>query len=83
MGLLATLLWAGLTLLVVAAAVRLRRRLGRRTDASPRLDDEAIRRIETEGRLVSDEDEPLDLDEIAQEERRFWDEEEWDSAEEL
>ncbi|MBW3534658.1 MAG: hypothetical protein KY453_05485 [Gemmatimonadetes bacterium] len=83
MNLLWTLVWGGLAVLVVVAAVRLRRRLGPPADAAPRLDDDAIRRIEAEGRFLSQEDEPLDLNEIAEEERRFWDEEEWDSAEEL
>ncbi len=44
------------------------------------LTDEAIRQIETHGRLARDE--PLDLQEIDEEERRFWEEEEWDESEE-
>ena len=76
------LVWVGLALLVVAAAVRLRRRLGGRERGAPRLDDEAIRQIETAGRLAFDEEEPLDIEAIEEEERRFWAEEEWDSADE-
>lgn len=47
------------------------------------LDDRLIRQIEREGWLSLDDDEPLDWDEIEDEERRFWKEERWDSAEEF
>ncbi len=46
----------------------------------PILVDEAIRRIETEGRVEVDE--PNDLDHIREEEARFWDETAWDDPEE-
>ena len=49
-------------------------------DSAP-LDDDAIRAIERTGRLDTPEDEPLDLEEIEREERRFWESEGWDSAE--
>lgn len=44
----------------------------------PRLTDADLRAIETHGRI--DADEPLDLDEAAGEEERFWDET-WDEPE--
>ncbi len=76
------LLAAFLVGMVVASGVllrlRLRERLGRRT---PVVDDDAVRAILHEGVLRTDEDPPLDLDEIDDEERRFWDER-WDEAEE-
>ncbi|MEJ2202911.1 MAG: hypothetical protein P8170_02245 [Gemmatimonadota bacterium] len=68
--------------LVVASGVhlrlRLRERLGRRT---PVVDDQAIRKILEEGVITAEDDPPLDLDEINEEERRFWTEP-WDEPEE-
>jgi len=58
--------------------LRLRERLGR---TAPVVDDDAVRAILSEGVLRTDEDPPLDLEEIDEEERRFWDER-WDEAEE-
>lgn len=69
-----------LGVLAVAAAVAYRRRLAGFGEPE-RLTDEAIQRIEQEGRLEVD-DEPLDLDTIRDEESRFW-EETWDEPEEL
>jgi hypothetical protein len=46
------------------------------------VDDDVLRRIIEEGVVRTDEDEPLDLDEIREEERRFWEGEEWDEADE-
>ena len=64
-----------LALLVLAAAVRLwLRELLVRPSL---LDDEAIRAIETSGSVEID-DEPLDPAAIEEEERRFWEEEEWE-----
>jgi len=62
-----------LALLVLAAVVRLRELLVR----PPLVDDEAIRAIETSGSVEID-DEPLDPAAIEEEERRFWEEEEWE-----
>lgn len=59
---------------------QLREEIGR---ADARLDDDAVGQILREGRLYLEETPPLDLDEIAEEEQRFWSEESWDSAEEL
>lgn len=44
------------------------------------LSDEHIRDIERHGSLEMDE--PLDLEEAREEERRFWNEEAWDETEE-
>ena len=77
--------WILLAVLVAIAALRFRRRMAaRRARASgPIVDDDAIRRILDEGALdIDDEDEePLDLDEIAREEEEFWNES-WDEPEE-
>lgn len=68
--------------LVVAAGIQLRARIRRRIGPlRPRVDDAAVRAILERGVVVSDEDEPLDLDEIEREERRFWTER-WDEADE-
>jgi hypothetical protein len=61
--------------LVLASGIRLRSRVRRRLaprSGSPRVDDQAVRAIIERGVLVTDEDEPLDLGEIEEEERRFW-----------
>lgn len=76
------LFWAGLTLLVVVSGVSLRSRLRERVAArEPRVDDDAIRAILETGRLATQEDEPLDWEEIEEEERRFWSES-WDEPDE-
>ena len=66
-----------LALLVLAAAVRLRVRLREPLVRPSLLDDAAIRAIETSGSVEID-DEPLDSAAIEEEERRFWEEEEWE-----
>lgn len=65
-------------LLVVVAWYANRRRL-RRLKEDP-LSDGAIRQIEASGRVEVDE--PLDLEEAAEEEERFWNES-WDEPEPL
>jgi hypothetical protein len=75
--------WAGLVVLAFAAGVSLRVRL--RDHLRPRIpiiDDDALRTILTTGTLKVDEDEPLDIREIDEEERKFWSEP-WDEPEEL
>ena len=52
------------------------------TSNVPVLDDNAIETIMEIGELRTDEDEPLDLEEIDEEEERFW-RESWDQPEEL
>lgn len=64
--------------LVAWAWVGHRRRLRRLKERG--LDDGAIRRIEVSGRVEMDE--PLDLEEAAEEEERFWGET-WDEPEPL
>lgn len=74
--------FAVLVLLPMAAAIRYRQRLRSLIDRRPVLADEDVRRIVDVGVFVSDEDEPLDLSQVEEEERRFWEETEWDEAEE-
>jgi hypothetical protein len=64
--------------LVVVAWLAHRRRFGRMTGRE--LSDDDIRRIEAGGRVELDE--PLDLEEAAEEEERFWNES-WDEPEPL
>jgi hypothetical protein len=67
--------WAGLTVLALAAGVSLRTRLRERIDAPrPVIDDEAVEEILQSGTIVTSEDEPLDLGDIDEEERKFWSE---------
>jgi hypothetical protein len=69
--------------LAVTSGVLLRRRLHRqRAAAEPRIDDDAIESILRRGVLETEEEEPLDLGEIEEEERRFWSES-WDEPEEM
>ena len=76
------LLSAFLVALVAASGLRIRARLlQHRGSSTPVVDDEAVRRILQEGVLETDADAPLDLDEIENEERRFWSER-WDEPEE-
>lgn len=66
-----------LVVLLVAAGMALR---SRRREAFQRrsvVDDHAIDRIIEDGELWVEDDEPLDLDEIDEEEERFWSES-WD-----
>lgn len=77
------MLWFALSVLLVWHWIALRRRLRDAiSTVPPAVDDEAIRRIETDGRLSTHEDEPLDLKMIADEEDDFWGSESWDAAEE-
>lgn len=79
---LLALLCAFLVGLAVASGILLRFRLsGRGGRGVPTLDDAAVRSIIERGIIVTDEDEPLDLDQIDEEERRFWSEK-WDEPEE-
>ena len=65
--------------LVVVGWWRVRRRVPT-SRAVPQVDDEALRRIIEDGSLPHEE--PLDLERAAEEERRFWNEERWDEADE-
>ncbi|HSH76146.1 MAG TPA: hypothetical protein VLA09_10725 [Longimicrobiales bacterium] len=75
------LFWVVLSALTVAAGWSVYERRRRLLEQSgPRLDDDAIHRIVETGELFVDEDEPLDLEAIDQEEERFWSET-WDEPE--
>jgi len=82
--------WGGLTLLAVAAGVSVHaRRKDLLASSVPTVDDEAIERILSTGKLPArdvhafdlpllvEDDEPLDQEEIDDEENRFWSES-WD-----
>jgi hypothetical protein len=76
------LLAAFLVGLVVASGIQLRVRMRRRLrPRHPVVDDAAVRAIVERGVLVIDDDEPLDYNEIDEEERRFWSES-WDEPDE-
>lgn len=64
-------------LLALTAALLYRRRAARSASI---IDDDIVRAIEERGSVEVDE--PLDLETIREEERRFLEEEEWDEAEE-
>ena len=68
-----------LALLGAAAAIVMRRRIRDYVAGPDVLDDDMIRRIEQEG--VVEVEEPLDLDEVREEEERFWSET-WDIPDE-
>lgn len=72
-----------LGLLALAAGVAARWRIHRVKDRGegPEVDDAAVRRIVEEGRIETDEREPLDHDRIREEEDRFW-AETWDEPDE-
>ena len=75
--------WAGLVVLAFAAGISLRVRL--REHVRPRIpvvDDDALEEILTTGTLSDADDEPLDIEDIDEEERKFWSES-WDEPEEL
>jgi len=75
--------WTTLTILVMAAALRMyMRRKELFASNVPALDDNAIDTILEIGELSIDEDEQLDLEDIDEEEERFWTES-WDEPEEL
>lgn len=71
------LFWALLSALTVAAGWSVYERSRRLTRRRLVVDDEAIRAILDTGELHVDEDEPLNLEAIDEEEERFWSET-WD-----
>lgn len=76
-------IFAALSVLVLVAGAAARRRILRRTrPAADGLSDDDVRQIEEGGLLFREDDEPLDMDEIREEEERFWASESWDRAEE-
>ena len=74
-------MFLGLAVLVLVAGFVVRRRIHRRTRSGGfEVTDEVVRQIEREGRVRTDEREPLDRDRIREEEDRFWSET-WDEPE--
>ena len=72
-----------LALLVVALLlIGYRRQRSRLSRPDPGLDDDDVDRIISEGVVRFQPEEPLDLEEIEEAERRFWIEENWDESEE-
>lgn len=75
--------WAGLGVMALVGGLAVRIGMRERPwSRGPVVDDDAVRRILETGTLATEEDEPLDLDDIAEQERRFksetWDEpDEW------
>ena len=83
LNLLGLLFWTTITILVMAAALRMyMRRKELFSSDVPVLDENAIQTILEIGEISTDEDEPLDLEEIDEEEERVW-RESWDEPEEL
>ena len=75
--------WAGLTVLVVTAGVSFRVQLRDRVEKNrPSVDDAAIEEILATGALTTDEDSPLDIEQIDDEEQKFWSQT-WDEPDEL
>jgi len=76
-------IWLLMGALVFVAWLATRARLHHLSQQpGPSLDDAAVRQIVEEGRLTTDEEDPLDIDEVRREEQTFWDEERWDESEE-
>ena len=74
--------WAGLTVLVVTAGVSLRMQLRDRVEKNrPSVDDVAIEEILATGALTTDEDSPLNIEQIDEEEQKFWSQT-WDEPDE-
>ena len=74
--------WAGLTVLVVTAGVSLRMQLRDRVEKNrPSVDDAAIEEILVTGALTTDEDSPLNIEQIDDEEHKFWSQT-WDEPDE-
>ena len=81
-GILWLLVWTAAAVLALAAVMRFRMRLRAHVHRRPKLEDDDVRDIIAFGHFVSAEDEPLDLNKVHEEERRFWEESEWEEAEE-
>lgn len=78
--------FVGLSLLAVTAgAARYRQSLQRRRNrrrSGDLLSDEMVAQIEQQGWVrIDEDDEPLDLKRIREEEKRFWNEAAWDTPE--
>ncbi len=78
-----SVLWFFLGAVFAYAWISTRRRIRKSIEVPPpRIDQDDIRRIEEEGSLLTDDPEPLDLEQISREEDEFW-RETWDEPEEL
>jgi|TARA_B100000809_G_C15105336_1_gene518510 hypothetical protein len=78
-----SVLWFFLGALVAYAWISMRWRIRKSIEVPPpRIDQDDIRRIEEKGSLLTDDPEPLDLEQISREEDEFWSET-WDEPEEL
>lgn len=79
---LGALIWFAFGALAVLGGLEVRRkaRASRHEDHAS-LDDDAIQRIMETGAISVDEDPPLDMEEIEEEEERFWSER-WDEPDE-
>lgn len=73
---------AALGFVIVWAWLRRRRSLREKIRRDPVVDDDTVEEILRGGVVRTEEDEPLDLDEIARAEDDFWETESWDPAEE-
>ena len=74
--------WAGLPVLVVTAGVSFRVQLRDRVEKNrPSVDDAAIEEILATGALTTDEDSPLNIEQIDDEEQKFWSQT-WDEPDE-
>ena len=74
--------WAGLTVLVVTAGVSSRMQLRDRVEKNrPSVDDAAIEDMLATGALTTEEDSPLDIKQIDDEEHKFWSQT-WDEPDE-
>ena len=71
----------GFALLVAVVVIVHYRRRAVLSEPETTLTDGMIRQIEQEGRLRIEDSEPLDLDEIREQEELFW-EESWDEPDE-
>lgn len=71
----------GFALLVAVVVVLHYRRRVLSSEPDTTLTDDMIRQIEEQGRLRIEDGEPLDLDEIREQEEQFW-EESWDEPDE-
>lgn len=72
------ILLAGLALIGgLLYRIRLTRTIG---EVQPLLTDDLVRQIEEDGRVEFDE--PLDLDQIQEEEARFWEDSPWEDSDE-
>jgi len=70
-------LWVGLAVLVIVAGF-----LARRGERRHSLSDDLVRQIERTGRIDREDIDPLDIDEIRDQEDEFW-AQDWDQPESL